>query len=49
MGCDTRHWEDLGRILQKGGPQADGGKFWRGRDGVWVYPPLEDAMAEAVL
>ena len=26
-----------------------GRKFWRGRDGVWVYPPLEDAMAEAVL
>ena len=24
MGCDTLHWEDLGRILQKGGPQADG-------------------------
>ena len=22
---------------------------WRGRDGVWVYPPLEDAMAEAGL
>ena len=25
-----------------------GGQFWRGRYGVWVYPPLEDAMAEAI-
>ena len=22
---------------------------WKGRDGVWFYPPLEDAMAEAGL
>ena len=22
---------------------------WRGRNGIWVYPPLEEAMVELVL
>ena len=42
----------IGRLLD-GFPhrmarKLTGSKPQRGRDGVWVYPPLEDAMAEAV-
>ena len=50
VGDDPPHWEGVRRIPPQGGPQADGGgQPQQGRDGVWLYPLMEDAMAEAGL
>ena len=43
----------IGRVLgvfhHRLAHRLTGRQPWRGRDGVWIYPPLEDAMAEAGL
>ena len=43
----------IGRVLGGFHHRVDrrltGRQTWQGRDGVWTYPPLEDAMAEAGL
>ena len=46
VGNDTTHPEGFGRILQQGARRLTGRQPQRGRDGGWVYPPLEEAMAE---
>ena len=43
----------IGRVLGGFHNMVDqrliGRQHWIGRDGTWIYPPLEDAMAEAGL
>ena len=46
MGDYPTHQEVVGRIPSQGGPQADRKQPRQGRYRVWIYPPLEDAMAE---
>ena len=41
-----RFWGRFHRSLAR---RLMGGKPWQGRDGVWTYPPLKDAIAEASL
>ena len=49
MGKDTAHREGFGQIPPQGGPQDDGEKTSERTGGGWMYPPLEEAMAEAGL
>ena len=39
----------LGGFQHRVDRRLTGGQPWKGRDGVWFYPPLEDAMVEAGL
>ena len=39
----------LGRFHHRVARRLTGRQPWRGRDGVWIKPPLEDVMAEAGL
>ena len=39
----------LGRFYHKVARRLTGRQPWRRKDGMWTYPPLEDAMAKAVL
>ena len=49
MGNDATHWEGVGRIQSQGGLQSDR-EATSEKEGRSVdIPPLEDAMAEAVL
>ena len=51
VGYVPAHWEDLGRLPPQGGPQTDGVATVEGTGGGgggWVYPPLAEAMAEAI-
>ena len=46
VGHDTVHGEGFGRVPPQGVSLAEIRQPWRGRDRVWVYPPLEYMMAE---
>ena len=37
----------LGGFHHRVACELTGKKYWKGRDRAWVYPPLEDTMAEA--
>ena len=39
----------LGGFHHRVALRLTGRQPWRGRDGVWVYPPLEDTTVEAGL
>ena len=44
-----RIWRVLGGFHHRVARGMTRRQTWRGQDGVWLYPPLEDAMVEAEL
>ena len=44
MGDDPENGPDDERIPSQGGPLADGEKQRQLSDGIWDYPPVEEAM-----
>ena len=49
MGTDAKYEEGLGAFHHRVDLKLTGRQPQKGRDGGWVYPPMEDVMAEAGL